>query len=123
MAQVNGSSVKSVLNNLFTYSKTKAYDKAALLIAYDGEDKNRFLKESFNPANKDELSQARRKCKEISALIDLSNKYEIGKISTATFDGKEIYTIDVSFISGEQKLVKTYTFIKAGNGYLLIKVN
>jgi len=34
---------------LLNYSKSKAYDKAALLIAYDGEDKTRILKDSFNP--------------------------------------------------------------------------
>ena len=123
LAQTPESAVKSALNNLFSYSKSKAYEKAALLIAYDGEDKNRNLKEAYNPANKDELNQAKRKCKEIAALIELSNKYEIGKFSTSTMDGKEVYMFDVSFISGDQKLVKTYTFTKAGNGYLLIKVN
>lgn len=122
-AQDPESAVKSALNNLFSFSKSKAYDKAALLITYDGDDKNRSQKDSYNPANKDELSQARRKCKEISALIDLSSKYEIGKFTTSDFDGREIYTIDVNFISGEQKLVKSYTFIKAVKGYLLIKVN
>jgi hypothetical protein len=122
-AQGPESAVKSALNNLFSYSKSKAYDKAALLIAYDGEDKNRSQKESYNPANKDELNQAKRKCKEIAALIELSNKYEVGKFSTSTLDGKEVYSIDVNFISGEQKLLKTYTFIKAVNGYLLIKVS
>jgi hypothetical protein len=122
-AQTPESAVKSTLNNLFNYSKSKAYEKAALLIAYDGEDKNRNQKEAYNPANQDEFNQVKRKCKEIAALIELSNKYEIGKFSTSTLDGKEVYIFDVSFISGEQKLVKTYTFTKAGNGFLLVKAN
>ncbi|MHB8929338.1 MAG: hypothetical protein ACYC5R_01935 [Melioribacteraceae bacterium] len=122
-AQGAENSVKSTLNNLFDYSKSKSYEKAALLIAYDGEDKTRNHKDALNPANKEELNQAKRKCKEIAALIELSNKYTIGKFSTDKSSGKEIYTIEVDFISGDQKLVKSYSFINDGKGFLLTNIN
>ena len=115
--------VKNTLSTLFDYSKSKAYEKAALLIAYDGEDKTRNHKDAFNPANKEELNQAKRKCKEIAALIELSNKYTIGKFSSAKTGDQEIHTIEVDFISGDQKLVKSYGFINTGKGFLLINMN
>lgn len=122
-AQGAEEAVKSTLNNLFSYSKSKAYEKAALLIAYDGEDKTRNHIDAFNPANKEELNQAKRKCKEIAALIELSNKYTISKFSTDKSEGKDVYTIEVDFISGDQKLVKSYSFINDGKGFLLININ
>jgi hypothetical protein len=122
-AQAAESDVKSTLSKLFDYSKSKAYEKAALMIAYEGEDKTRNLKDAFNPGNKEELNQAKRKCKEIAALIELSNKYSISKFSTDKSDGKEVYTIEVDFISGDQKLVKSYSFINNEKGFLLINVN
>lgn len=120
-AQGAEAAIKSTLNNLFDFSKSKAYEKAALLIAYDGEDKNRIQKEAFNPANKEELSQVKRVCKKISALLDLSSKHEFGKFETKK-DGQN-YIIEVNFISGEQKLVTAFSFIKTEKGYLLININ
>lgn len=122
-AQGTEDAVRNTLSNLFDYSKSKIYEKAALLIAYDGEDKTRNHKNALNPANKEELNQAKRKCKEIAALIELSNKYTISKFSTDKSDGKEVYTIEVDFISGDQKLVKSYSFINDGKGFLLININ
>jgi hypothetical protein len=122
-AQGTEGAVKNTLSSLFDYSKSKAYEKAALLIAYDGEDKTRNHKDACNPANKEELNQAKRKCKEIAALIELSNKYTIGKFASSKTDEQEIHTIEVDFISGDQKLVKTYSFINTGKGFLMIDMN
>jgi hypothetical protein len=98
--------VKNNLVKLLDYSKSKAYDKAAFLIVYDGEDKTRVQKDSFNPANKDELNEVKRKCKKISAS-----------------GTKDIYTLNVVFISGEQKLSTSFSFIKCEKGYLLSNMN
>jgi hypothetical protein len=122
-AQGTEDAVKGTLKNLFEFSKSKSYDKAALLIAYEGEDKSRTHKDAFNPANKEELNQAKRKCKEIAALIELSNKYSIGKFSTDKSSGKEVYTVEVDFISGDQKLVKSYSFVNEGGKFLLVNIN
>lgn len=119
----NETAVKSVLTNILDLSKSKVYEKAAALIAYDGEDKNRNQKESFNPANKDELNQVKRICKKISALLDLSSKHEFGQFSTNSSSGKDVYTIEVSFVSGDQKLVTSFSFIKTEKGYLLSNMN
>jgi hypothetical protein len=116
-------SIKTALTSLLDYSKSKAFEKAATLIAYDGEDKNRLEKDSFNATNKEELNQAKRICKKISALIELSSKYEFGEFSVSNSSGKNIYSIQVDFISGNQKLVTTFNFIKSGNKYLLNNMN
>ena|ERR1035437_3412338 len=115
--------VKNTLVKLLDYSKSKAYNKAALLIAYDGEDKTRFQKDSFNPVNKDELSETKRICKKISALIELSSKYEITTFIPAASGSKNDFTLNVVFISGEQKLTTSFNFIKCEKGYLLSNMN
>jgi len=114
-------SVKSTLNKLFEFSKSKSYEKAAAYIAYEGEDKNRIGKESFNAANKDELNMVKRKLKKISALLEISNKHEFGKFSTSQTDGKDIFSIEIEYFSNDQKIIETYSFIKTEKGFLLIR--
>ena len=115
--------IKNTLVKLLDYSKSKAYDKAALLIAYDGEDKVRIQKDSFNPANKDELNEVKRKCKKISALIELSSKYEITTFTAPASGSKDAFTLNVVFISGDQKLTTSFNFIKGEKSYLLSNMN
>lgn len=118
-----GADVKSNLASLFEFSKAKSYEKAAALIAYEGEDKARVQKEAFNSANKDELTQVKRICKKISALIELSSKYDFGVPSVKKDGETEIHSIEVSFISGDQKLVTEFSFIKTERGFLLSNMN
>lgn len=117
------SSAKANLTSLFELSKAKSYEKAAALIAYDGDDKPRIKKDAFNPANKEELAQVKRICKKISALIELSSKYDFGTSSVKQEGENEIQLLEVNFISGEQKLVTEFSFIKTGKGYLLYNMN
>jgi hypothetical protein len=122
-AQGEESAVKNNLTNLFNYSKTKAFEKAASIIAYEGDDAARNKKDVFNSSNKDELNQVKRICKKISALIELSSKYEFGTFASKTVDGINIYSIDVQFISGDQKLVTSFTFTKTEKGILFSNMN
>ena len=115
--------IKTTLTKIFDFSKSKSYEKASSYIAYEGEDKNRVGKESFNAINKDELTQVKRVCKKISALVDLSSKHEFGKFSIQKDGEKESYTIEVNFVSGDQKLVTSFKFIKIANGLLLTDMN
>lgn len=115
--------VKSNLVNLFEFSKAKTYEKAAALIAYEGDDKARIQKEAFNSSNKDELTQVKRICKKIYALIELSSKYDFGAPSVKKDGEKEIHSIEVSFVSGDQKLVTEFSFIKTEKGFLLSNTN
>jgi len=117
------SSAKASLTSLFELSKAKSFEKAAALIAYDGEDKARIKKDAFNVANKDELSQVKRICKKISALIELSSKYDFGTSSVKQEGESEIQLLEVNFISGDQKLVTEFSFIKTEKGYLLFNMN
>ena len=117
------SSLKNNLTQLFSFSKEKSFDKAAVLIAYSGEDQNRNMKAHFDPSNKDEINQVKRVCKKISALLDLSSKYDFGKFENKKTDSSELYLLDVTFLSGDQKLTTTFTFVKTNSGYLLLNVN
>ena len=117
------STIKSVLSNLIDYSKNKSYDKAAKLIAYTGEDSKRVDKDSFNPVNKDELNQVKRICKKISALLELSGSHELGDYKVSGEAGKEEYTMHVTFVSGDQKLVTVFNFVKTEKGYLFTNMN
>lgn len=122
-AQEVETTVKSTLTNLLEFSKSKSYEKASALIAYDGDDKTRIQKDAFNSANNNELSQVKRVCKKIAALLDLSSKHVFGKFETKKDGINEIYSIEVNFISGDQKLVTAFSFIKTDKGYLLSNVN
>lgn len=113
--------VKSTMDKLFEFSKSKSYEKAAAYIAYEGDDKNRIGKESFNAANKDELNLVKRTLKKISALLEISNRHEFGKFSTNKTDGKDIFSIEIVYFSNDQKIIETYSFIKNEKGFLLIK--
>ncbi len=117
------SSVKDVLQKILDYSKTKTYDKAALLIAYNGEDKSRIGTDTFNPSNQEDLNQVKRICKKISALIELSEQYSVNKIEVAKPGDKVIYKISVGFKSGSQVLNTSFEFIKLPKGYALLTVN
>lgn len=112
--------VKLAIKNLLEYSKSKAYDKAGKIIAYEGEDKDRVHKDSFNTENKEELNQVKRICKKITALLELSSKYEFGEISSPS---KNVYSMQVTFVSGEQKLVTSFILEKTEKGFLLISMN
>ena len=116
-------SVRSILKNILDYSKAKSYDKAAVLIAYNGDDKSRFGADTFNPADKDDMVQVKRICKKISALIDISDKYAVSKIETAKIEGKPGYKVLVIFTSGNQELNTDFEFIKLAKGYALLNVN
>ncbi len=116
-------SAKASLTSLFELSKAKSYDKAAALIAYDGEDKARIKKDTFNATDKEELAQVKRICKKISALIELSSKYDFGTSSVKQEGENEIQLLEVNFVSGDQKLVTEFSFIKTEKGYLLFNMN
>jgi len=115
--------IKETLTKLLNYSKEKSFEKAAGIIAYTGEDKSREYKTSFDASNKDELNQVKRICKKISALLDISSSYEVGKVTVAKENNIDVYNAEVIFISGEEKLNTNFKFVKIDNGYLLISIN
>lgn len=121
-AQDSNAEVINQLNSLIELSKSKKYDKAALIIAYNGEDKERVNKDSFDPAKKDELEKVKRICKKISALIDLSSKYEITN-SYADKGNPEIRIVEITFTSGSQNLVTQFSFIRNEKAFLLTNMN
>ncbi|MCX7798144.1 MAG: hypothetical protein N2249_05945 [Melioribacter sp.] len=115
--------VKNNVLKLLNLSKEKSYEEASKSIVYKGDDKARYLKTSYNANNSDELNQVKRICKKISALIELSSKYEFGKYYISKEDNLTIYNQELVFISGEEKLTTTFKFIKTELGYLLYDMN
>ncbi|MDH7604479.1 MAG: hypothetical protein QHH13_06225 [Melioribacter sp.] len=115
--------IKETLTKLLNYSKEKSFEKAASIIAYTGEDKSREYKTSFDASNKEELNQVKRICKRISALLDISSNYETGKVTVSKENNIDIYTAEVTFISGEEKLKTNFKFVKIDKGFLLLSVN
>lgn len=122
IAQDSENEVKKQLNKLIELSKSKNYDKAALLIAYNGEIKERVNKDSFDSTKKNELEKVKRICKKISALIDLSSKYEISNYYVDK-NNPEIHIVEITFTSGTQNLVTQFSFIRNEKGFLLTNMN
>ncbi|GEM_PF-1563435 len=116
-------SVKSVTKQLIELCKNKSYDKSALLIAYNGDDKTRQNISSYDPTKKDEFNLSARISKKISALIELSGGYELGPFSVENENGNEVYIQSVDFISGSQKLKTLFKFAKTKTGFLLTDIN
>lgn len=116
------SDVKAKLNNLLELSKAKSYDKAASLIAYQGDDKAR-ENTAFDATKKDELEKVKRICKKISALIDLSSKYDVGEVKNTSTETATSFNVEVTFTSGTQKLATLFTFTKTDKGLLLTNMN
>lgn len=121
LAQNVESEIKIQMNKLIELSKSKSYDKASLLIAYNGENKDRIGNDNFNSQNKDELEKVKRICKKISALIDLSSKYEFTNFTENK--NKNEYIIEITFTSGTQNLATQFIFIKTDKGFLLNSLN
>ncbi len=116
-------SLKTTLDEIFSNSKAKTYEKAAVLLVYNGEDKARNGVDTFNPANADELDQVKRICKKISALLDISEQHLINKIEAVKIKGSDGYKVIVGFKSGDQTLETSFEFIKLSKGYALLNVN
>lgn len=116
-------SVKNTMNKILEFSKSKSYEKAAVLIAYSGEDQSKHFKLVFDPTNKEDLNQIKRICKKISALIDISDSYKIDKIEPKKIDAIDGYKVIVSFISGSQKLETSFEFAQINSVYVLFNMN
>lgn len=114
--------VKTVLELLFEFSKNQNYIAAAELIAYSGDDENRNNKDTFNVSDRMEFNQVKRICKQIYALLQLS-QFQFGDYQATFDDGVTHYNLDVYFISGEQRIKKRFQFLKTENDkYLLDQI-
>jgi len=119
----NDAEIKSTLIKILDLSKSKSYNDAAKHIAYKGEDSKRNLLSPLNPNDKNEFAQVRRIVNKISSLLQLSSKYEIGKIIKSEDDENLNYNIEVIFTSGEQKLTTLFKVINTDYGFLLFDMD
>ena len=121
-SDINESEIKTALNKLFEMSKNKNYDVAALLMVYNGNNSARRLKDSFNPKDDLELKEVKRNCKKISAYLDLSDSFEYDQFIINTYEGLPVSTVKINFLSGNQILKISFSFIKVNNKILLLNL-
>lgn len=121
-SNINESEIKTALNRLFEISKNKNYDAAALLMVYNGNNSARRLKDSFNSKNDSELKEVKRNCKKINAYLDLSDSFEYDQFIFNTYEGLPTSTVIINFLSGNQILKISFTFIKVNNKILLLNL-
>ncbi|MCK9281618.1 MAG: hypothetical protein M0P71_13415 [Melioribacteraceae bacterium] len=112
--------IESASKSIIDLSGSKSYDKAAVLIVYQGDDKERNNKVSLDPKNVNELKYAKKVCSKIGAMKAIAETYEIGKVEKIS---NTEYKVNLSFVNGSQKLPATFLFLKTDKGYLLQEVN
>ena len=107
------------LNELLKYCKAENYEKAASLIAYQGENTSRNLNDVYKPNNPGELSKVKRIVKKISAFLNLSDSYEVLNFKKEERSGRQWYLLPVVFKSGGQKLKTKFWFVKINDKFVL----
>ena len=115
------SKVTNTLNKIFELSKKKEYEKVAALFAYTGTDDSRYLKDSYNPKDRNELKQVRRMAKKISAILNTSDSYSSSKCKKVKDEGVDKYIMNIIFASGNQELEFEFAFIELKENYLLVE--
>lgn len=107
------------LKKLFDLSKAKNYKEAAALIAYDGKEAARKLKDTYKADDKKELNKVKRVCKKIKALLDISDSYKLGNVTTKKDQDVEWTIHQVEFKSGKQTLKTDFAFVKLNGNFVL----
>ena len=114
---------EETLQKLFDYSRHGEYAKASELIAYAGEDKNRYLKTSLNYLVEAERKRTERICKRISKYLKISTSHTVqAKNLSPNSHGKSV-TLTVQFKSGTQVINVNFVFIKTSKEFLLKEIN
>jgi hypothetical protein len=116
-------SVKSAIEKLFKTCETDDLKAASKQIVYTGKDEKRNLQGLFNINDKKEASKINRTMKKVSAFLKISDKYEFGNYSNKTDDQILLHSIEVLFLSGEQQLTTTFSFVEVNSSYLLADIN
>jgi putative salt-induced outer membrane protein YdiY len=115
--------VKSTISSLFENCKSENMELAAKQIAYMGKDESRNMQGTYNIKDNKEASKVKRIMKKISAFLKISDKYEFGSFNSQTDNGKVVHSIEVLFISGDQKLTTKFSFIEVKEIFLLTDLN
>lgn len=115
--------LNNTLDELLAHCKNNNYAKAAVLIAYQGDNSERNLSDVLNPDNSNELSKAKRIVKKISAFMSLSDSYEIKDFKADDRSGRKWYSVPVVFKSGSQELKTNFWFIKVDDKFVLSDFN
>lgn len=121
--EVSVEKVRTAVDNLFTTCKVENIDAAANQIAYTGKDDERNMSGLYDINDKKEASKVKRIVKKVAAFLKISDKYEFGSYAVINDEGKQIHTIEVLFISGEQELTTSFSFVNVKNNLLLTDIN
>jgi len=122
-AQSNDERLTESIENLFSVSKQRDYNKACDLIAYTGSDETRYLSAKLNVKNNYELQQAERIAKKIKAYVDISDSYEITSTDNLSEEGGELLHAKIEFKSGKQILEVVFKFVEINEVLLLVEID
>ena len=110
---------KETVENFFSLCKKNDFANASNILAYYGKDKSRTYKDFFNPNNPDEFKEVKRVCKKVTATLLISDSHSFGKFRDKVIDENKFKSLDVIFLSGEQK-VKQKVLLLEINGKISI---
>lgn len=111
------------IENLFSVSKQRDFNKVCDLIAYTGSDVTRNLSTKLNAKINDELQQAERIAKKIKAYVDISDSYEITSTDKIAEEGMELLHATIEFKSGKQILEVVFKFVEINEVLLLVEID
>jgi len=115
--------IKDTIENLFSVSKDKDYNKACTLIVYTGSDSQKDYTVALNPRSTTDLEKAERIAKKIKAYLDISDSYNINSVVTDKKGDKNFTDVEVGFKSGKQTLNIDFKFVVVNNNFLLVSVD
>ena len=112
--------IKSNLIKIFELSLKPNYAEAAGYFAKIS-DKNEIS--TIDNKIPGEFINVKRMCKSISALINISNVYDINTPFKEVFNKINTFAVMVNFNSGAQVISKKFRFVKVGEKFLLLKID
>ncbi len=115
--------LKAAVDNLFEICKSENMDAAAKHIVYTGKDEKRHMTGLYNINDRKETSKVKRIMKKVTAFLKISDKHEFGKHNSTTENERAINSIEVLFISGNQELTTTFSFVEINGKLLLADIN
>lgn len=122
-AQITKAKAKETVENFFTLCKKNDFKNSSNLLAYYGEDKSRIYKDLFNTNNPDEFKEVKRVCKKVTATLLISDSYSFGKFRDRVIDKKKFKSLDVTFLSGKQKVKRKILFIEINGSPAIFNYN
>ncbi len=113
--ELTKSDLKETVSKIFNLCNDKNYKAMADLLLFKDGNKYR----PYNFSNKSEAKKVKRLSKKIKAYLDLSDSYEYNSFVKGKLNNLPSTTLNIIFVSGDQKLKISFEFVKL-NGKILL---